>query len=87
MFLTSALCLGVPPVVLLTVCAGRPPKAVSTLTLPAELYDGVGKQVRHNHLHLFLSVRANHVTFCHETCFFEEVQASWAWSLPRYMRR
>ena len=37
MFLTSALGYGVPPVVLLTVCAGLPPKAITALTLSSEL--------------------------------------------------
>ena len=44
MFLTSALCPGVSPVVLLTVCAGLPAKAVTTLTLPSKLRNRVGKQ-------------------------------------------
>lgn len=39
MFLTSALCPGVSPVVLLTVCTGLPSKAVTALTLPSELHN------------------------------------------------
>lgn len=56
MLLTSALCLGVPPVVLLTVCAGGPSKAVPTLTLPAELRDGGGKTGT-THPFVFVSAR------------------------------
>lgn len=47
MVLTSALCPGVSPVVLLTICAGLASKAIPTLTLPGELLNKVAKQAWH----------------------------------------
>lgn len=81
MVLTSALCSGVSPVVLLTICAGLASKAIPTLTLPGELLNKVAKQ-RHNTLLLFLTVWK--YKFRYELCL--KLFRSKC-SPPHYMRR
>lgn len=81
--LTSALCPGVSPEVLLTVCAGLPSKAITTLTLPSELHDRVEKQAWHIHFFCFCQCEWIMWTYIlhHEKMFRSKC------SIPHYMRR
>lgn len=81
MFLTSALCPGVSPVVLLTVCTGLPSKAVTALTLPSELHNREWKIQKRDTSISFESVNVNeceriytYSILHHEMCLFVCVQ-------------
>lgn len=79
MFLTSALCAWVSPVVLLAVCAGLPSKSIPTLTLTCKLHDR--KWNNSNMAHQLLSVSMR--TYLD----FEYNDFRSKHPLPRYMRR
>lgn len=77
MFLTSALCPGVSPVVLLTVGACFSSKAITTLTLSSEL----SGQTQVYHIHVLWCSQ------CEWTCLFTNAQVYSKRRVPHYMRR